>query len=81
MFQGIVSALVISKQSHHLWHKVYSLGMQNLLKGGSWDTFYMFPVSVDVRDVAAAHILAAEIPSANVSSHIQSISACVATFC
>jgi hypothetical protein len=41
----------------------------------------MFPVSVDVRDVAAAHILAAEIPSANVSSHIQSISACVATFC
>jgi hypothetical protein len=48
---------------------ISSLGMQSLLKGGSWDTIRQLgSVSVDVRDVAAAHILAAEIPSANVRS-------------
>ena len=48
---------------------VSTLGVQSVLKGGSWETMYeLGSVSVDVRDVAAAHILAAEIPSANVSS-------------
>ena len=40
--------------------------MVSLAKGGPWDAFYMAPASIDVRDVATAHILAAENPSANV---------------
>jgi len=44
--------------------------MVALAKGGAWDTFYSAPVSIDVRDVALSHILAAELPSANVSTHL-----------
>ncbi len=41
--------------------------MQKLLAGEDWAESCYMPVHIDVRDVALAHILAAEIPRAHVS--------------
>ena len=44
-------------------------GVVALAKGGPWDFYHFIPTSVDVRDVALAHIRAIENLAAEVSLH------------